>query len=56
MGRPETSAINLDWSRLLIFDQAPATAVDPALAVKLTDPRLAKLGAKPVKQGLKPAG
>ena len=56
MGRTKTSTINLDWSRLLIFDQAPAAALDPAMAVKLTDPRLAKLGAKPVKQGLKPAG
>jgi len=50
----ETSRISLDWSRLLIFDQAPATTVDPATAGKLTDPRLAKLGNKPIKQGFKP--
>jgi hypothetical protein len=54
MQRIETSKISLDWSRLLIFDQAPATTVDPAMAGKLTDPRLAKLGSKPTKQGLKP--
>jgi len=50
----QTSTISLDWSRLLVFDQAPTTVVDAVLAAKLTDPRLAKLGIKPVKQGFKP--
>ena len=54
MQRIQTSKISLDWSRLLVFDQAPTTAVDSALAAKLADPRLAKLGLKPVKLGLKP--
>ena len=54
MQRVQTSKISLDWSRLLVFDQAPTTAVDIALAARLTDPRLAKLGNKPIKQGFKP--
>ena len=37
--------IPLDWKRLLGFDQAAATS-DGAAAFKLSDPRLAKLGAK----------
>jgi len=48
MQQIQTSKISLDWSRLLVFDQAPATAVDIAMAVKLTDPRLVKLGNKPI--------
>jgi hypothetical protein len=39
------SPIPLDWKRLLGFDQAAATSEESA-AAKLTDPRLAKLGAK----------
>jgi hypothetical protein len=39
--------VRLDWSRLLIFDKAPATAVDPEAASRLIDPRLAKVGGKP---------
>jgi hypothetical protein len=54
MQQIQSSKISLGWSRLLIFDQAPATSVDTAMAEKLTDPRLAKLGLKPVKQGFKP--
>ena len=42
-----TAKVKLDWSRLLIFDQAPATEVDVESAAKLTDPRLAKTGGKP---------
>jgi hypothetical protein len=47
MQRIEKSKINLDWSRLLGFDQVPTAAVDPATALKLSHPRLAKVGAKP---------
>ena len=46
MRRIETSKINLDWSRLLGFDQAPAAACGPAMGIKLSDPRLAKVGSK----------
>ena len=38
-------SIKLDWSRLLGFDQAPRASDDSA-AIRLQDPRLAKLGAK----------
>ena len=37
--------IKLDWSRLLGFDQAPRSS-DDSIAIRLQDPRLAKLGAK----------
>jgi hypothetical protein len=41
----KAAAVKLDWTRLLGFDQAVCTA-DEAAVTKLTDPRLAKLGAK----------
>ena len=47
MRQIQTSKVSLDWSRLLVFDQAPATALDATMAVKLTDPRMTKLGDKP---------
>ena len=47
MRQIQTSKVSLDWSRLLVFDQAPATTVDATMTVKLTDPRLTKLGEKP---------
>ncbi len=42
---PTTPKVQLDWTRLLGFDQADCVAekTEPA---KLNDPRLAKLGAK----------
>jgi hypothetical protein len=51
-----TPKVNLDWSRLLVFDQAPAIDVGAEAAARLIDPRLAKLGLKPVKTGMKPVG
>ncbi len=36
--------VPLDWSRLLGFDQVERSAAVPA--TRLTDPRLARLGAK----------
>ena len=47
--------VRLDWSRLLIFDQAPATVVDAEAASRLIDPRLAKIGSKP-KVGIRARG
>lgn len=41
----KSSGIKLDWSRLLGFDQA-TQRVDDAAATDISDPRLAKLGAK----------
>jgi hypothetical protein len=41
----EPATVKLDWTRLLGFDQAACTT-DETTASKLTDPRLAKLGAK----------
>ena len=38
-------SVKLDWSRLLGFDQAPRSS-DDSTAIRLQDPRLAKLGAK----------
>jgi hypothetical protein len=47
MSDTQTPKVKLDWSRLLGFDQAAATAAEPATpATRLNDPRLAKLGAK----------
>ena len=45
MSDARTSKVKLDWSRLLGFDQA-ASASDDAGAMRLNDPRLAKLGSK----------
>jgi hypothetical protein len=53
MPNAHTPKVNLDWSRLLVFDQAPATVVDAEAAARLIDPRLAKLGFKPSKQGIR---
>ena len=47
MSDVQNPKIRLDWSRLLVFDQAPSTAVDAEAASRLTDPRLAKVGGKP---------
>ena len=44
--------VTLDWSRLLMFDQARSAEVDAEAAARLTDPRLAKVGIKP-KTGLR---
>ena len=43
----EMPKVNLDWSRLLGFDQASTNAIAPAMAARLHDPRLIKLGVKP---------
>ena len=53
MSSNDIPKVKLDWSRLLIFDQAPATPFDAETAARLTDPRLAKLGSKPVKEGIR---
>ena len=47
MADTQTPKVKLDWSRLLVFDQAPATVVDAEAAGRVHDPRLAKLGIKP---------
>ena len=47
MSDAQNPKVRLDWSRLLIFDKAPATAVDAEAASRLIDPRLAKVGSKP---------
>ncbi len=39
------ATVNLDWSRLLGFDQASASG-NEAAATRLNDPRMARLGAK----------
>jgi hypothetical protein len=46
MSNDQTPKIKLDWSRLLGFDQATPGSAD-AGALRLNDPRLAKLGLKP---------
>lgn len=49
----KTARIQLDWSRLLGFDQAPTGAQGDASSIR--DPRLAKVGQKVgVKPGVKP--
>jgi hypothetical protein len=53
MSNHQTPKVTLDWSRLLVFDQAPATVVDAEAASRLNDPRLAKLGTKPSKLGIR---
>jgi hypothetical protein len=53
MADTQTPKVKLDWSRLLVFDQAPATIVDAEAAARLHDPRLAKLGGKPSKVGIR---
>jgi hypothetical protein len=45
MSDTRTSKVKLDWSRLLGFDQA-ASACDDAGAMRIDDPRLARLGSK----------
>jgi hypothetical protein len=50
MSNDQTPKINLDWSRLLGFDQATPGCAD-ASAIPLIDPRLAKLGLKPGSKG-----
>ena len=40
-----THSINLDWTKLLAFDQAPASQ-DVADRASITDPRAARLGTK----------
>ncbi len=45
MGNHENTKVRLDWSRLLGFDQAAAPATE-ALVPALSEPRLARLGAK----------
>jgi hypothetical protein len=47
MSDVQNPKVRLDWSRLLVFDKAPATAVDAEAASRLIDPRLAKVGEKP---------
>lgn len=44
--KPTAPTVKLDWSRLLGFDQVAAAADQPEAASRLSDPRLAKLGAK----------
>ena len=41
----DKSEVKLDWTRLLGFDQIVDTK-DETAAIKITDPRLVKLGAK----------
>jgi len=50
MSESRTPKIKLDWSRLLGFEQAIPTG-EAADAIRLTDPRLSKIG---VKIGSKP--
>jgi hypothetical protein len=53
MADTQAPKVKLDWSRLLVFDQAPATVVDAEAASRLNDPRLAKLGGKPSRVGIR---
>jgi len=50
MSEARTPKVKLDWSRLLGFEQA-VSGGEEADAVRLTDPRLGKIG---VKIGSKP--
>jgi len=53
MSDAQNPKVKLDWSRLLIFDQGPARTVDAEVVCRLTDPRLAKIGGKPVNVGFR---
>ena len=50
MSEARTTKVKLDWSQLLGFEQA-VTSGEDADAIRLTDPRLGKIG---VKIGSKP--
>jgi len=53
MSDAQAPKVKLDWSRLLVFDQAQATVADAEAASRLNDPRLAKLGGKPTRVGIR---
>ncbi len=48
MADSKTPKVKLDWSRLLIFDQANLDTADAKEAWRLHDPRFGKIGGKPL--------
>ena len=48
MADTHTPKVKLDWSRLLVFDQAQLNSADAKESGRLHDPRLGKIGMKPV--------
>ena len=56
MAEVETRKVELDWSRLVIFDQLRTAPAQAEATGRLNDPRLTKLGAtKPGKIGKGPS-
>lgn len=48
MAVSQTPKVKLDWSRLLIFDQASLNTADAKESGRLHDPRFGKIGSKPL--------